>query len=138
MTCRLGSISDSNRHIIPVSVDRNADQLEPTRFENYSLADAADKKRADRGRSVLRVRSRLRNRRIPGSKPNPTEDLSCKGLLHVKSYVVAKRPPMWSGSLERSASSSVFKCRPRRLTAVQNYEIRPKIALVLLQNGTLI
>ncbi|GBN25683.1 hypothetical protein AVEN_7869-1 [Araneus ventricosus] len=47
MTCRLGSISDSNRHIIPVSVDRNADQLEPTRFENYSLADAADKKRRD-------------------------------------------------------------------------------------------
>ncbi|GBO23453.1 hypothetical protein AVEN_260056-1, partial [Araneus ventricosus] len=27
-----------------VSVDRNPDQLEPTRFENYSLADAADKK----------------------------------------------------------------------------------------------
>ncbi|GBN01601.1 hypothetical protein AVEN_244678-1 [Araneus ventricosus] len=26
------------------SVDRNADQLEPTRFENYNLADAADKK----------------------------------------------------------------------------------------------
>ncbi|GBM03085.1 hypothetical protein AVEN_14584-1 [Araneus ventricosus] len=47
MTCRLGSISDSNQHIIPVSVDRNADQLEPTRFENYSLADAADKKRRD-------------------------------------------------------------------------------------------
>ncbi|GBL54082.1 hypothetical protein AVEN_124158-1, partial [Araneus ventricosus] len=47
MTCRLGSISDSNQHIIPVSVDRNADQLEPTRFENYSLADAANKKRID-------------------------------------------------------------------------------------------
>ncbi|GBM04731.1 hypothetical protein AVEN_55400-1 [Araneus ventricosus] len=77
MTCRLGSISDPNQHgvysgalgwvgfrklttephptggtridpnIIPVSVDRNADQLEPTRFENYSLTDAADKKRRD-------------------------------------------------------------------------------------------
>ncbi|GBL81026.1 hypothetical protein AVEN_83109-1 [Araneus ventricosus] len=47
MTWRLGSISDSNQHIIPVSIDRNADQLEPTRFENYSLADAADKKRRD-------------------------------------------------------------------------------------------
>ncbi|GBL95551.1 Nucleoside diphosphate kinase [Araneus ventricosus] len=37
--------SDSNQHLIPVNVERNPDQLEPTRFENYSLADAADKKR---------------------------------------------------------------------------------------------
>ncbi|GBM78439.1 hypothetical protein AVEN_96774-1 [Araneus ventricosus] len=29
-------------------------------------------------------------------------------------------------------------CRPRHLTVVQNCEIRPKIALVLLQNETLI
>ncbi|GBN78364.1 hypothetical protein AVEN_213421-1 [Araneus ventricosus] len=47
MTCRLGSVSDSNQHIIPVSVDRNADQLEAIRFENCSFADAADRKRRD-------------------------------------------------------------------------------------------
>ncbi|GBM43124.1 hypothetical protein AVEN_148693-1 [Araneus ventricosus] len=49
-------------------------------------------------------------------------------LLHVKSYVVV------SGSLERGCQ---LRCRPRHLTEVQNYEVRPKIALVLLQNGTL-
>ncbi|GBN54850.1 hypothetical protein AVEN_176976-1 [Araneus ventricosus] len=30
----------------------------------------------------------------PGSKPNSTEDLPCLGLLHVKSYIVVKRPPI--------------------------------------------
>ncbi|GBM67166.1 hypothetical protein AVEN_218075-1 [Araneus ventricosus] len=29
-------------------------------------------------------------------------------------------------------------CRPRHLTVVENYEAHPKIALVCLQNGTLI
>ncbi|GBM30168.1 hypothetical protein AVEN_134212-1 [Araneus ventricosus] len=34
-------------------------------------------------------------RRIPGSKSDSTEDPSCMGLLHAKSYVVAKRPPVY-------------------------------------------
>ncbi|GBM02349.1 hypothetical protein AVEN_138461-1 [Araneus ventricosus] len=38
----------------------------------------------------------------------------------------------WRGD----ASSGLFY--PRRLTVAQNYEVRLKIALVLLQNGTLI
>ncbi|GBM29959.1 hypothetical protein AVEN_167437-1 [Araneus ventricosus] len=42
---------------------------------------------------------------------------------------------VWCGSLERGCQ---LRCYPRHLTTVQNYEVRPKIALVLLQNGTLI
>ncbi|GBN32114.1 hypothetical protein AVEN_17807-1 [Araneus ventricosus] len=39
------------------------------------------------------------------------------------------------GSLKRS--SHVWYC-PVHLTVVQSYETRPKVALVLLQNGTLL
>ncbi|GBM23697.1 hypothetical protein AVEN_257614-1 [Araneus ventricosus] len=46
------------------------------------------------GRGDLVVRSRLWSRRVPGSKPDSTEDPSCMGLLHAKSYIVAKRPPV--------------------------------------------
>ncbi|GBO12034.1 hypothetical protein AVEN_241308-1 [Araneus ventricosus] len=43
----------------------------------------------------LVARSRLWGRRAPGSKPDSTEDPPCMGpLLHAKSYVVAKRPPV--------------------------------------------
>ncbi|GBM04684.1 hypothetical protein AVEN_44824-1 [Araneus ventricosus] len=51
------------------------------------------------------------------------------GLLHVKSYVRAKRLP---------SGADVWRigCHPRHLTEVQNEEVHPKIALVLLQNGT--
>ncbi|GBN50265.1 hypothetical protein AVEN_265596-1 [Araneus ventricosus] len=55
------------------------------------------------------------------------------GLLCAKSYVVAKRPPFgveaWRRRLE-------LRRRPRHLAAVQNYEVRPLITPVLLQNGT--
>ncbi|GBM09798.1 hypothetical protein AVEN_234637-1 [Araneus ventricosus] len=44
----------------------------------------------------LVVRSRLWGRRVPGSKPNSTSYLirCIWGLLHAKSYIVAKRPPV--------------------------------------------
>ncbi|GBM71081.1 hypothetical protein AVEN_103534-1, partial [Araneus ventricosus] len=35
-----------------------------------------------------------RDRRAAGSKPDSTEDTSCMDLVHAKSYVVAKRPPV--------------------------------------------
>ncbi|GBM69149.1 hypothetical protein AVEN_229638-1 [Araneus ventricosus] len=38
----------------------------------------------------LVVRSRLRRWRVPGSKPDSIKD----PLFHVKSYIVAKRPPV--------------------------------------------
>ncbi|GBL89145.1 hypothetical protein AVEN_14400-1 [Araneus ventricosus] len=57
-------------------------------------------------------------------------------LLNVKSYVMANVLPLvWRGSLERGFQ---LRCCPRHLTVVQNYEVRPKRDLVLLQNETLI
>ncbi|GBN55075.1 hypothetical protein AVEN_55420-1 [Araneus ventricosus] len=44
-------------------------------------------------------------------------------------------PLVWRRSLERGCH---VRCRPHHLTMVQNGEVRPKIALVLLQNRTLI
>ncbi|GBN07393.1 hypothetical protein AVEN_10064-1, partial [Araneus ventricosus] len=47
-----------------------------------------------KGRGGLVVRSRLWGQWVPGSRPDSTEDPPCtRGLLHAKSYVVAKRPP---------------------------------------------
>ncbi|GBO26261.1 hypothetical protein AVEN_11754-1 [Araneus ventricosus] len=46
------------------------------------------------GRGGLVVRSRLWGRRAPGPNPDFTEDPPYMGLLHAKSYVVAKRPPL--------------------------------------------
>ncbi|GBL99139.1 hypothetical protein AVEN_64132-1 [Araneus ventricosus] len=44
-------------------------------------------------------------------------------------------PLVWYGSLERGFQ---LKRRPRHLATVHNYEVRPEIPLVLLQNGALI
>ncbi|GBN43195.1 hypothetical protein AVEN_156707-1, partial [Araneus ventricosus] len=79
------------------------------------------------------------------------------GLLLIKSYVVAKCPPVgvvptthpWGSESTRMdgevlvlCGSLVRGCQLRRrllhLTAVKNYEVRPKIDLALFQNGTLI
>ncbi|GBL74558.1 hypothetical protein AVEN_235476-1 [Araneus ventricosus] len=45
------------------------------------------------GRGGLVVRSRPQGKRLPGSKPDFTENTPCMGLLQAKSYVVANRPP---------------------------------------------
>ncbi|GBN94213.1 hypothetical protein AVEN_116142-1 [Araneus ventricosus] len=51
--------------------------------------------RGSRGCYGLVVRSRLWDRRVPGSKLDSTEDhRHVWGLLHIKSCVVAKRPPV--------------------------------------------
>ncbi|GBN72579.1 hypothetical protein AVEN_202529-1 [Araneus ventricosus] len=109
-----------------------------------------------KGRGSLVVRSRPRNRRVPVSKLDFTEDLPWfEGLLHVKSNALF-------GEGKRGASPGVVlvtrprfecqpRCRPRHPTAVvvpgQVSSSSPdrgskgrspsKIALVLLQNGTL-
>ncbi|GBN87362.1 hypothetical protein AVEN_50926-1 [Araneus ventricosus] len=46
------------------------------------------------GRGGLVVRSRPRDRRVAGSKPDSTEDASCMGPVAPQSYAVAKRPPV--------------------------------------------
>ncbi|GBN65446.1 hypothetical protein AVEN_168360-1 [Araneus ventricosus] len=43
-------------------------------------------------------------------------------------------PLVWCGSLERVWQ---LRCRPFHPILVQNYEVRPQIAPVLLQNGML-
>ncbi|GBL82686.1 hypothetical protein AVEN_263751-1 [Araneus ventricosus] len=86
----------------------------------------------------LVARCRPRSPKVPGSKPGSTEDPSCIGpaahkIIHRESNVL---PLVWCGvSLERGFQLS---CCPRHLTAVQKYEVCPKIALVSLQNATLI
>ncbi|GBN62392.1 hypothetical protein AVEN_241365-1 [Araneus ventricosus] len=63
-----------------------------------------------RGHGGLVLRSRLWDWRVPGSKPDSTEDPPCLArLVHVKSYVVAKRPPtgvVWNFG-EEGANSGV-------------------------------
>ncbi|GBO07686.1 hypothetical protein AVEN_21865-1 [Araneus ventricosus] len=85
----------------------------------------------------LRSDPRLWDRRVPGSKPDSTEDLSCIGpvarsIIRRESNVL---PLVWCGTLERGFQ---LRCLPRHLPAVQTDEVRPKIALVLLRNGMLI
>ncbi|GBL78362.1 hypothetical protein AVEN_42883-1 [Araneus ventricosus] len=112
-------------------------------------------------RGDLTVRPRLLNQRVSGPKPDSTEDPSCKRACCALNLTLwVKRPPagvvsithvhrlihrvlspqgwmglVWCGSLERECQ---LKCRSRRLTVVQNYKVRSKIALVLFQNWTLI
>ncbi|GBL87375.1 hypothetical protein AVEN_118328-1 [Araneus ventricosus] len=51
--------------------------------------------------------------------------------------VRANRPPA-AVVRKLGEGGGQLRCRPRHLTDVQNDEVHPKIALVLLQNGTLI
>ncbi|GBM01976.1 hypothetical protein AVEN_269576-1 [Araneus ventricosus] len=85
------------------------------------------------GLSGLVVRSQPLDRRVPGLKPNSTEEPPCKRVWYtLNPWGPNVLPLVWCGSLE---SGCQLKCCPFHLTVVQNYEIRPKIALVLLQTG---
>ncbi|GBO09099.1 hypothetical protein AVEN_240814-1 [Araneus ventricosus] len=68
-------------------------------------------------------------------KSDSTEDPLCMRPV-ARGYIVAKCPPV--GVAWKFGEGCRLGSRPRRLTAVQNYEVHPKIALVLLQNGALI
>ncbi|GBL94156.1 hypothetical protein AVEN_163487-1 [Araneus ventricosus] len=86
------------------------------------------------GRGVLVVRSPLWGRRVPGSKPDSNDDPPCMGHVERQIILSSQTSARWCGSLEGGRQ---LRCRPRHLTAVQNYEVCPKIALVLPQNWTL-
>ena len=51
--------------------------------------------------------------------------------------VVGQMYSRWCG-VDVLRGGCQLRCRPRHLTGVQNDDVRPKIAIVLLQNGTLI
>ncbi|GBM56773.1 hypothetical protein AVEN_127117-1 [Araneus ventricosus] len=70
--------------------------------------------------------------------PIPLKIRRVLGLLHVKSYVGAKLPPVVV--VRKFGKWCHLRCRLRHLTEAQNSEVRPKIALLLrrIQNGTLI
>ncbi|GBO20905.1 hypothetical protein AVEN_193696-1 [Araneus ventricosus] len=81
------------------------------------------------------VRSPLRCQRFPGSKPLSTEDPSCTWVRCTLFKLGGQNGlPLVLYGVKRECQ---LRCRPRHLTVVQNYEVRPKIALVFLQNGTL-
>ncbi|GBM57579.1 hypothetical protein AVEN_85446-1 [Araneus ventricosus] len=82
---------------------------------------------------VLVVRSRFRGRRVPGSKPDSTEDPSCMWACCVINHTQGvKRTSRWRGAedlrrgmpaqMSSSSSNGGSKC-----------EVGPKIALELLQ-----
>ncbi|GBM03515.1 hypothetical protein AVEN_95408-1 [Araneus ventricosus] len=88
-------------------------------------------------RGGLVARPRPWGRRAPCSRPDSTEDPPCMGPVArqiIRSGQISSR---WCG-VEAWRGGCQFSRRPRHLTLVQNYEVRLKIALVLLQNGTLI
>ncbi|GBN64508.1 hypothetical protein AVEN_114426-1 [Araneus ventricosus] len=89
------------------------------------------------GRGGLVVRFRLWGRRVPGPRPDSTEDPPCMGPAARQIIRSGQTSSRWCG-VEVWRGGCQLRCRPRHLTEVQNYEVRPKIALVLLQNGTLI
>ncbi|GBM35986.1 hypothetical protein AVEN_78085-1 [Araneus ventricosus] len=67
--------------------------------------------------------------------PIPQKIRLVLGILHVKSYVSGQMSSRWCGSSERECQ---IRCRPRHLTAAQNYDVCSKIALMLLLNRMLI
>ncbi|GBN80965.1 hypothetical protein AVEN_210748-1 [Araneus ventricosus] len=86
------------------------------------------------GRFGLVVRCWIWSRRIQGSKPNSTNPSRIgpvtRQIIRRWSNIL---PLVWCRSLERGCQ---LRCRPPHLTGAQNDEVRPKIALVWLQNGT--
>ncbi|GBO25626.1 hypothetical protein AVEN_170732-1 [Araneus ventricosus] len=86
---------------------------------------------------VCKYASRPWGRKAPGPRPDSTEDPPCMGPAARQTIRSGQTPPRWRG-VEARRGGRQPRCRPRHLTKVQNYEVRPKIALVLLQNGTLI
>ncbi|GBN99667.1 hypothetical protein AVEN_10106-1 [Araneus ventricosus] len=88
----------------------------------------------DEGHCGLVIRSRIRGRRFTGSKPYSTEETPCKrAWCTLNQSEPSVLPLVWLETLEKGCQ---LRCSLRHLTAVQNFEVRPKIALVLLQIWT--
>ncbi|GBM68364.1 hypothetical protein AVEN_198816-1 [Araneus ventricosus] len=74
----------------------------------------------------------LQGQRVPGSKPDFTDDPWCMWancMLNLMLWV-KHLEKVWRGACQ-------LWCHPCYLTMVHNYEVHAKIALLLIQNGTL-
>ncbi|GBN27457.1 hypothetical protein AVEN_265328-1 [Araneus ventricosus] len=91
--------------------------------------ESTDLHKTNSGRGGLVVRPRLRDKGSWVRNPISLQIIRVLDLLHAKSHAVAKHPPTGEVPAKR---------RPRHPTAVQSHEVRPKTALVYLQNGELI
>ncbi|GBL81108.1 hypothetical protein AVEN_83173-1 [Araneus ventricosus] len=119
------------------ALNKKGELMTETDARNFREEEHDEQLKVKRGRGGLVVRSQLRGRRVPESKPGSTKDptsmWACCMLNHTQG---SKRPP--AGVVRKSGERVQIRCRPHHLTAVQNYEVHPKTARVLLQNGTLI
>ncbi|GBN54319.1 hypothetical protein AVEN_188184-1 [Araneus ventricosus] len=77
------------------------------------------------------AKSQLQGQKVQVRNPIPLKIRLLWGLLHVKSYVVCRRP---TGVVRKFGEGVPAQVSPRHLTAVQNDEVRPQIALVQLRN----
>ncbi|GBN77639.1 hypothetical protein AVEN_41979-1 [Araneus ventricosus] len=90
-------------------------------------------KRVNKSRGGLMVRSRHREKRVPGSNLHSNRSYAVYvGMLQAKSYVGGQTSSCWCGAevWRGAASSGVILVT---LTTVQNDEFRPKLAFALLQ-----
>ncbi|GBN37814.1 hypothetical protein AVEN_146426-1 [Araneus ventricosus] len=78
----------------------------------------------------LTVRYRFQSRRVPRSRHASSKNRleSVSGARQIRRDQISS---CWLGT-ESWRDGCRLRCRPRHLTAVQNDEVRPKIALVFL------
>ncbi|GBM48342.1 hypothetical protein AVEN_37800-1 [Araneus ventricosus] len=88
------------------------------------VAIASCKLHPSEGRGGLVVRSRPRGRRVAGPKPDSTEDPPCMGPVARQIIRSGQTSSRWCGWLVWRGGCQL-RHRPRHLTAVQNYEVRP-------------
>ncbi|GBN85576.1 hypothetical protein AVEN_124393-1 [Araneus ventricosus] len=93
-----------------------------------SSSDSMNHCHSAKGRDGLVVRSRLRDRKVPGSKP---ESAVCMGMLQVKSYIRAQESS--DSVVQKFGEGCRLRCFPRHLRALQTCDGRTKIAHELLR-----
>ncbi|GBM33432.1 hypothetical protein AVEN_207532-1, partial [Araneus ventricosus] len=86
-------------------------------------------------RGGLVVRSRIRDQKVPGFKPDSTEDLLCLWVCCTLNLLLRVKRPL-AVVVQKFGQGVLFLViRPRGLTLIQNYQVCPQTGHVLLQNG---
>ncbi|GBO18871.1 hypothetical protein AVEN_164753-1 [Araneus ventricosus] len=90
-----------------------------------------------RGRGGLVVRCRLRDRRVPGSKPDSTKDPPCMWTRCMCNHTYGvKSPP--ADAMRKFGEGAPAQVSSSSSDCGSKYKVRPKIVLVSLQNGPFI